>query len=134
MTDLCLVLLQGQNNFCLGQNKFVPDKIIFVIDKNFCTRLKSSDQPFFMTKEFCTRLKSRFLIEKSHFQGLFMRKNGLFSHGQNFCPGQKIFCPGRWTGHMEHIERISQLQLQNIIVYIIIHQLDCGNPEIIWIS
>ena len=86
---MCLVLLHGQNNFCLGQNKFVPDK-------NFCTRLKSSDQPFCMTKEFCTQLKSRFLIEKSHFRGLFKRKNGLFSNGQNFCPGQKLFCLGQF--------------------------------------
>ena len=28
IVNFCLVLLHGQNNFCLGQNKFVLDKII----------------------------------------------------------------------------------------------------------
>ena len=53
--------------------------------------LKCSDQSFCLTKQFCSQLKSPFLLQESHFQGLMNIKNGLFSLGQNFFPGQKYF-------------------------------------------
>ena len=40
-SHLCLVLLQGQNNFCLGQNLNCPEQNCFVHDKIFCQWLKS---------------------------------------------------------------------------------------------
>ena len=71
---LCPVHLPRQNIFCLGQNQicprqndFVNDKIFFVHDKNFVHSLEI----------------------------IFALRKLVSSHGQNFCPGQKIFCHGQ---------------------------------------
>ena len=36
---------------------------------------------------------------KSHFPVISQANMYFFSIGKNFLSGQKIFCPGRWTGH-----------------------------------
>ena len=52
-------------------------------------------------------LENLFSTRNVHFEWLLKAKNGVFNHGQNFCPGQfqncpgqKTFCPGRWTRHL----------------------------------
>ena len=96
--------------FVLDKIFFVPDKIFFVLDKtsfvldkNFCPRLKSS----YLLGEMIEndfRLWNFFSIAKKLFSIHFTSKNVLFSLGQNFlsgtkmfCVGQKLFCPGQKT-------------------------------------
>ena len=55
------------NIFCPGQNQICPKQNNFVHDKNFAHSLKI----------------------------IFALRKLLSSHGQNFCPGQKIFCLGQ---------------------------------------
>ena len=81
---LCLVLLRGKYNFCLGQKHICPGQNLFVLDKKVCPRLKTHDQSFCTTKKFGSKLKIPFLHGKTYFKGLFKSKSGLFSHGQNF--------------------------------------------------
>ena len=47
IVNFCLVLLHGQNNFCLRQNLNCPGQKCFVQDKIFCPWLKS---PFLLLK------------------------------------------------------------------------------------
>ena len=54
----------GQNQICTRQNNFVQDKIVFVQDKHFVHSLEI----------------------------IFAFGKLVSSHGQIFCPGQKIFC------------------------------------------
>ena len=61
------IFCPGQNQICPRQNNFVNDKIFFVHDKNFVHSLKI----------------------------IFALRKLVWSHGQNFCPGQKIFCHGQ---------------------------------------
>ena len=69
---LCLVLLHGQNNFCLGQNLDCPGQKIFVQDKIFCPWLKSP-----------------FLLLKSSLKWPFLSKNGLLVCEKNYFVLQK---------------------------------------------
>ena len=71
-------------SFCMDKITFVLDKMKFVPDKRFCPKLKCHDQSICITKQFCSQLKISFLLGKSHFQGLFKSKSGLFSYGQKF--------------------------------------------------
>ena len=68
---ICPVHLPGQNIFCRGQNQICPRQNNFVNDKVF----------FVHYKNFVHRLKIIFALRKL-----------VWNHGQNFCPGQKIFC------------------------------------------
>ena len=94
----------GQKQICPCQNHFCPrQKILSEVEKSWPVLLPRQNN-------FSLIFKS-ILLDKSHFQGLFKSKNGLFSHGQNilswtkhFCPGQfrfclrqKLFCPCRRT-------------------------------------
>ena len=114
----CLVLLPGQK-FCPGH--FVQDKKKNVIDIHlpgqniFC----SLQYWNFTGQKFYPGLKSIFYL-KSHSRWIFLAENQfsrLFQSGnfilndfwkqkidlnlgQNFCPGQKTFSPGRWTRHI----------------------------------
>ena len=74
---LCLVLLHGQNIFCLGQNLNCPRQ------KMFCP-----------VQKFCTWLKSPFLLLKSLWKWLLSSKNGLLSCEQNCFVMQKD-----WSEH-----------------------------------
>ena len=55
-TALCPVLLHEQKKY--GEQKnVVPNKLIFLLDKKFCPRLKSHDQFFCMIKNVVRILK-----------------------------------------------------------------------------
>ena len=76
---------------CLGQIKFVPDKIIFVLDKIFCRRLKSHDYSFCKTKELFSHHKSPFYSRKVIFRNFSRVKMDFLAMDKIFCPGQKKF-------------------------------------------
>ena len=120
LLNLCPVHLPWKFFFCTGQNNFCPRQNIFVPDKNFCPRLKSSYLLGKRIENYFKLWKIFFPWLKSYFPSISQAKMYFFSLGQNFlygtkvilsrtkiilsgtkifCPGQKILCLGRWTGH-----------------------------------
>ena len=98
-SDLCLVLLLGQNIFCPGQNWNCPRQ-------NFFPGLKTTFFAFKSHAKWIFVVENRFPIKKFCFKWLLKAKNVLFDPGQNlylgqfqFCPRQKIFCPSRRMRH-----------------------------------
>ena len=98
---LCPVHLPIQNIFCLGQNQTCPRRNNFVQDKTF----------FCPGQKLCPLLETSFPNTKMIFKPwtkflsstkCILSQTNLFCLGQIwFCPRQKIFCPGRWTVHLQ---------------------------------
>ena len=85
------IFCPGQNIFCTGQNNFCPRQNIFVLDKNFCPRLKSSyllgkriENDFKLWRNFFPWLKS-------YFPSISQAKMYFLAQDKIFCPGQKCF-------------------------------------------
>ena len=80
------------SSICPDKIFFVQDKIRFVQDKNFVHGLKwvSPEQKWFLScgQKFCLGQKNILSWTKSFYLGQIW-----------FCPRQKTFCLGRWTGH-----------------------------------
>ena len=55
-------------------------------------------------------------MAKIHFPSISQANMYFFRIGKTFLSGQKIFCPGRWTGHKKSLqsEKNSSLDLKSI--------------------
>ena len=92
------------SSICLDKIFFCPEQCWNCPGQNFCPELKYR---FFAFKSnFVINISSwkwifkALPIKKPYFIWVLKAKNGLFWPGQNFCPGQFWFCPGRWMRHM----------------------------------
>ena len=103
MCHFCPVHLPGQNIFCPIQNQICPRQNNFVNDKIFICPVHLPRQNIFCPgqNQICPRQNNFvndriFLVHKNFFVHSLkiisaLRKLG-WSHGQNFCHGQKILC------------------------------------------
>ena len=82
--DKCPVHLPGQNNFCLRQNIFVPDK-------KFCPKLKSTFLLVIWMENNFLAMEKNFSTAWSHFLSFSQANMNFLAWDKNFCPGQKCF-------------------------------------------